>query len=92
MMTAIAFMLGVLPLTIATGAGANSRQSIGTTVLGGMIGSATMDQLVVPVFFVMILSVTARFGPKRPSPNAASAAHEAAAAGDPPPTPPAASH
>ena len=92
LMTAIAFMLGVLPLTIATGAGANSRQSIGTTVLGGMIGSATMDQLVVPVFFVMILSVTARFGPKRPSPIAASAAHEAAAAGDPPPTPPAASH
>ncbi len=65
MMTAIAFMLGVLPLTIATGAGANSRQSIGTTVLGGMIGSSTMDQLVVPVFFVMILSVMARFGPKR---------------------------
>ena len=91
-MTAIAFMLGVLPLTIATGAGANSRQSIGTTVLGGMIGSATMDQLVVPVFFVMILSVTARFGPKRPTPNVASAAHAASSEGDPPPTPPAASH
>ena len=91
-MTAIAFMLGVLPLTIATGAGANSRQSIGTTVLGGMIGSATMDQLVVPVFFVMILSVTARFGPKRPSPSAASSAHAASSEGDPPPTPPAASH
>jgi hypothetical protein len=85
-------MLGVLPLTIATGAGANSRQSIGTTVLGGMIGSATMDQLVVPVFFVMILSVTARFGPKRPSPIAASSAHTTSSEGDPPPTPPAASH
>ncbi len=70
MMTAIAFMLGVLPLTIATGAGANSRQSIGTTVLGGMIGSSTMDQLVVPVFFVMILSVMARLGSKRPSATA----------------------
>ena len=59
MMTAIAFMLGVVPLTIAIGAGAQSRQSIGTTVLGGMIGSSTMDQLVVPVFFVMIMSMRA---------------------------------
>ncbi|MSR29152.1 MAG: efflux RND transporter permease subunit [Phycisphaerales bacterium] len=62
MMTAIAFMLGVLPLAIATGAGAQSRQSIGTTVLGGMIGSATMDQLVVPVFFVMLVSALEKFG------------------------------
>ena len=89
MMTAIAFMLGVLPLTIAHGAGANSRQSIGTTVMGGMIGSSTMDQLVVPVFFVMILSLTARFGPKRPPAAAPGSASEAAAEGDPPP---AASH
>ena len=62
MMTAIAFMLGVLPLVIATGAGANSRQSIGTTVLGGMIGSATMDQLVVPVFFVVLVTWAVKFG------------------------------
>ena len=61
MMTAIAFMLGVVPLTIAIGAGAQSRQSIGTTVLGGMIGSSTMDQLVVPVFYVMIMSMSAGF-------------------------------
>ena len=66
MMTAIAFMLGVLPLTIATGAGAASHQSIGTTVLGGMIGSATMDQLVVPVFFVMLMGAAAKFGLGRP--------------------------
>ena len=62
MMTAIAFMLGIAPLVIAVGAGANSRQSIGTTVLGGMIGSATMDQLVVPVFFVMIMGISSRLG------------------------------
>lgn len=61
MMTAIAFMLGVVPLTLAIGAGAQSRQSIGTTVLGGMIGSSTMDQLVVPVFFVMIMSMSVGF-------------------------------
>ncbi len=88
LMTAIAFMLGVLPLVIATGAGANSRQSIGTTVLGGMIGSSTMDQLVVPVFFVMILSLLARFGAKRPPVKHAGAGAEAAAMGDPAPKPP----
>jgi HAE1 family hydrophobic/amphiphilic exporter-1 len=86
LMTAIAFMLGVLPLTIATGAGANSRQSIGTTVLGGMLGSSTMDQLVVPVFFVMILSLSARFGAKRPPVKPANG--EAAAMGDPAPESP----
>lgn len=86
LMTAIAFMLGVLPLTIATGAGANSRQSIGTTVLGGMMGSSTMDQLVVPVFFVMILSLSARFGAKRPPVKPANG--EAAAMGDPAPESP----
>ena len=62
MMTAIAFILGVVPLAIATGAGANSRQSIGTTVLGGMLGSATMDQLVVPVFFVVLMTWAAKIG------------------------------
>lgn len=71
MMTAIAFMLGVLPLTIATGAGAQSRQSIGTTVLGGMIGSSSMDQLVVPVFFVMIMTLSARLVSKKPVPKSA---------------------
>jgi multidrug efflux pump subunit AcrB len=62
MMTAIAFILGIAPLVVAVGAGANSRQSIGTTVMGGMIGSATFDQLVVPVFFVMIVGFAARWG------------------------------
>jgi multidrug efflux pump subunit AcrB len=62
MMTAIAFILGIAPLVVAVGAGANSRQSIGTTVMGGMIGSATFDQLVVPVFFVMIVGFAAKYG------------------------------
>jgi Cu/Ag efflux pump CusA len=62
MMTAIAFILGIAPLVVAVGAGANSRQSIGTTVMGGMIGSATFDQLVVPVFFVMIVGFASRYG------------------------------
>jgi len=84
MMTAIAFMLGVVPLVVATGAGANSRQSIGTTVLGGMLGSSTMDQLVVPVFFVMIMGMAAHFGVKRPTPKVG--AGETKSMGDPPNT------
>jgi len=62
MMTAIAFILGVVPLVVATGAGANSRQSIGTTVIGGMLGSASMDQLVVPVFFVILMTLCVKLG------------------------------
>jgi len=69
MMTAIAFILGIAPLVVAMGAGANSRQSIGTTVMGGMIGSATMDQLVVPVFFVMILGIASKFGGAKRMPH-----------------------
>src|SRR3981189_2472931 len=51
LMTAFAFILGVVPLMIATGAGAASRQSIGTTVFGGML-AATL--LFVPVFYAVI--------------------------------------
>jgi hypothetical protein len=44
MMTSFAFILGILPLVVATGAGAQARHSIGVTVLGGMLGSTIMDQ------------------------------------------------
>jgi HAE1 family hydrophobic/amphiphilic exporter-1 len=80
MMTAIAFILGVVPLVLATGAGANSRQSIGTTVIGGMIGSASMDQLVVPVFFVILLTLSTRLGIGGRRPHGSSGATK----GDPP--------
>ena len=50
-MTSLAFILGVLPLAIATGAGANARHSIGTGIMGGMIGEATLAMLYVPLFF-----------------------------------------
>ncbi len=61
LMTSFAFIFGILPLAIATGAGANSRQSIGTVVLGGMLGSTLVDQLVVPVLFVVIENIRERF-------------------------------
>ena len=52
-MTSMAFILGVLPLVFATGAGASSRNTIGVTVLGGMIASSTISIFVVPVLFVI---------------------------------------
>ena len=54
LMTAFAFILGVLPLVTASGAGAASRHSIGTTVMGGMIVATVLSLLVVPVFYVVI--------------------------------------
>ncbi|MGI4729911.1 MAG: efflux RND transporter permease subunit [Janthinobacterium lividum] len=52
-MTSLAFILGVLPLALATGAGAESRNTIGYTVLGGMIASSTISIFIVPVLFVL---------------------------------------
>ncbi|RUR17197.1 multidrug efflux RND transporter permease subunit [Legionella sp. km535] len=54
LMTAFAFIFGVLPLATATGAGAASRHSIGTTVMGGMLVATVLSLLVVPVFYVVI--------------------------------------
>lgn len=54
MMTAIAFILGVMPLVMAVGAGCASRHSVGTTVFGGMIAVAFIGTLLVPAFYVVI--------------------------------------
>ncbi len=54
MMTSFAFILGVIPLAIASGAGANSRQAIGTAVCGGMLEETLIGILVTPVLFVML--------------------------------------
>lgn len=54
MMTNIAFILGLLPLVFATGAGAASRHSVGMTVFGGMIAVAFIGTFLVPAFYVMI--------------------------------------
>ena len=54
MMTNIAFILGLLPLVMAKGAGAGSRHSIGMTVFGGMIAVSFIGSILVPAFFVMI--------------------------------------
>ncbi len=53
-MTSLAFILGTLPLFLASGAGAAGRQSIGTAVMGGMIAATLLDMLFVPVLFAFI--------------------------------------
>ena len=54
LMTSLAFILGVLPLAIATGAGAGGRTAIGTGVIGGMVTATVLAVFLVPVFFVAI--------------------------------------
>ena len=65
LMTALAFMFGVLPLVVASGAGANARHSLGTTVFGGMLAATVLSLFVVPVFYVLIERL--REGRKRAS-------------------------
>ena len=57
LMTSMAFVLGVLPLAIATGAGAGGRIAIGTGVIGGMITATVLAVFLVPVFFISVRSV-----------------------------------
>jgi hydrophobic/amphiphilic exporter-1 (mainly G- bacteria), HAE1 family len=66
MMTAFSFILGVVPLLLATGAGAAGRQSLGTTVFSGMLAATIVGTLLVPVFYVAIQGAVERLtGRKR---------------------------
>ena len=56
LMTSLAFILGVIPLTIASGAGAASRRSIGTGVAGGMLAATFLAVLFVPLFYTLVSS------------------------------------
>lgn len=57
LMTSIAFIVGVLPLAMSTGAGAQSRHAIGTGVMGGMIAATLLAVFLVPVFFVVVRNI-----------------------------------
>ena len=61
LMTSLAFILGVLPLVFATGAGREARHSVGTAVAGGMIASTFLNLAFIPVLYVVVKS----FGRKR---------------------------
>ncbi len=69
-MTSVAFILGIVPLLVATGAGAESRISVGITVFGGMSAACIFGTLLVPSFYVIIQSITNKFmGNKETSQN-----------------------
>ena len=76
-MTSIAFILSVVPLMTATGAGSASQQALGTAVFGGMLASSLLAIPFVPVFYIVMQSVSERF-----------ATHEAPAASKPAPVKP----
>jgi HAE1 family hydrophobic/amphiphilic exporter-1 len=65
LMTALAFILGVFPLVHATGAGAASRQAIGTAVFYGMIGNTLLGLIFTPVLYVIITAAAERIGALR---------------------------
>jgi len=54
LMTSFAFILGVFPMVISTGAGANARHAIGTGVVGGMLSAALLGVLMIPVCYVAV--------------------------------------
>jgi multidrug efflux pump len=64
LMTSFAFILGCVPLAIATGPGANSLRAIGTGVIGGMLASTLIAVFFVPLFFWILESTSARFAKK----------------------------
>jgi len=68
LMTSFAFIMGVVPLVLAQGAGAEVRHAMGVTVFAGMIGVTSFGLLLTPVFFVLIRRVTSRQPEARPAP------------------------
>jgi HAE1 family hydrophobic/amphiphilic exporter-1 len=81
LMTSFAFILGVLPLAFASGAGAGARNSVGTSVAGGMLASTLLSVIFIPVLYVVIRSwapgtLRRRADDDAPAPATAVAAHE----------------
>jgi HAE1 family hydrophobic/amphiphilic exporter-1 len=86
-MTSFAFIFGVSPLVFATGAGAASRQSLGTAVVGGMLTATILAVFFVPAFYVAIQSlIELRNGPPKLRPGEVIHAPQV---DEPPPAPPA---
>ena len=79
-MTSLAFAVGCLPLALALGAGANARHSIGTGIIGGMLGETTLAMLYVPLFFYIF----DRLGERRKERAAAAATGGEVVAAPPP--------
>jgi HAE1 family hydrophobic/amphiphilic exporter-1 len=69
LMTAFSFILGVIPLVIASGAGAASRKSLGTAVLGGMLVATAAGVYLIPVLYVVVQGTSERFRARKHSPG-----------------------
>ena len=80
LMTALAFIFGVLPLAISTGAGAGARQAVGVTIVGGMLAASTIGLFIIPNLFAIVEEVLAWASRKPKDAGEATAA----AAGEPP--------
>ncbi len=65
LMTSFAFILGVVPLVVATGAGAASRRALGTAVIGGMLASTLLAVLFVPIFYVVMQRFSERLAARK---------------------------
>jgi HAE1 family hydrophobic/amphiphilic exporter-1 len=68
LMTSFAFILGILPLVFANGAGALGRRSVGTTIVGGMLLSTILNLFFIPVLYVILSTLLAGFGRKKKTP------------------------
>ncbi len=69
LMTSLSFILGAMPLVLASGAGAAARHSIGTGIIGGMIGATTLALFFVPLFYYLIISIKQRLSGGSPRPE-----------------------
>jgi HAE1 family hydrophobic/amphiphilic exporter-1 len=65
LMTAFSFILGVLPLVLASGAGAASQRSVGITVFGGMMAATVLGVIFIPILFVVFASIRERISGRR---------------------------
>jgi HAE1 family hydrophobic/amphiphilic exporter-1 len=65
LMTSFAFILGVIPLAMASGAGALGRRSVGTTIIGGMLVSTVLNLFFIPVLYVILQTLLGSFGSNR---------------------------
>jgi multidrug efflux pump len=70
-MTSLAFILGCIPLAIALGVSANSKHSIGTGVIGGMLGATVIAVFFIPMFYYVIESLSEKLGGKKPDAESA---------------------
>jgi multidrug efflux pump len=66
LMTSMAFILGVLPLAVSSGAGSASQHAIGTAVIGGMLTATFLAIFLIPMFFVVIRTKFSRKKPAAP--------------------------